>query len=107
MVGGASGTQGGHRVGKTQLSQSHHIHITFSHQHIASFAQGGTRFKQAVKFAAFAEHRCFGGIQVFGCAVAEHSPTKAYALAFDIADGKHDAVAKAVVALVFFATFFV
>ena len=107
MVGGASGTQSGYRVGKTQLGQGHHIHIPLSHQDIASFAQGSTRFKQAVQLSPFAEHRCFGGVEVFGCAVTEHTPTKAYALAFDIANGKHDAVAKAVVTFVFFATFFV
>ena len=59
------------------------------------------RFKQTVEFAAFAEHRGFGRVQVFGRALAEHASAKADALAFDVADREHDAVAKTVVALVF------
>ena len=106
MVGGASRTQGSDSIGKAQLGQGHHIHVALGHQHIAGFAQSGSRFKQAIQLSSFAEHWCFRGVQVFGRTFAEYAATKAYALAFDIADGKHDAVAKAVVALVFFATFF-
>ena len=51
-----------------------------------------------------ASYRPFGRVEVFGFFVAQHAPAKAYALAFGVADGKHDAVAKAVVA--FFACVF-
>ena len=105
VVGGAGGPQRGHRVGKAQLRQRHHIHIAFGDQHIALFAQGVACFKQAIEFAALAEHGRFRRVQVFGLVVAQHTPTKADALALDVADGKHDPVAEAVVALFVFAVF--
>ena len=48
--------------------------------------------------------RGFWGIQVFGLFIAKHAPAKTYAFALDIANGKHQPVAEAVIAAaVFFA----
>ncbi len=105
MVWRAGGAQGRYRIGKSQLRQGHHVHIALGHQHIAFFSQIGPRFKQAVKLAPFAEHRGFWRVEVFGFFITQHAAAKADALAFDIAYGEHDPVAKAVVAL-FFAAFF-
>ena len=55
-------------------------------------------FKQAVEFAPFAENGGFGRVEVFWFFVAQHAPAKADVLAFDVANGEHDAVAEAVVA---------
>ena len=105
MFGGAGGAQGGHGMAKAPLGQGHHVHIAFGHQHIARFAQRLARLEQTVEFAPLAEHRGFWRVQVLGGALAEHASAKANALAFDVADGEHDAVAKTVVALVFAAIF--
>ena len=105
MVGGAGGAQGSHRIRKAQLCQCHHIHIAFSHQGIAFFTQMGTRFEQAIELTPFAKYRGFWRIEVLRFFITQHASAKAYALAFDIAYGKHHAVAEAVVAF-FFAAFF-
>ena len=101
MLGSAGGAQRGHGIGKAQLGQRHHVHIAFGHQGVAVLAQCAARFKQAVEFAALAEHRGLRRVQVLGFVVAQHAPAKADALALDIADGEHHAVAKAVVAFGF------
>ena len=64
-------------------------------------AQGASSFKQAVQLAALAEHRCFGGIEVFGFFIAQHAAAKTDAFALDVADGKHDPIAETVVAFGF------
>ena len=101
MLGSAGGAQRGHGIGKAQLGQRHHVHIAFGHQGVAVFAQGAARFKQAIEFAALAEHRRLRRVQVLGFVVAQHAAAKAYALAFDVTDREHHAVAKAVVAFGF------
>ena len=59
-------------------------------------------FEQAVEFLAFVEYRGFRGVQVFGFFVAEHAAAKGDDAATAVANGEHDAVAEAVVALNFF-----
>ena len=98
MLVGTGRAQRGHGVGKAQLRQCHHIHVAFGHQHIAKLAQGAARLKQAIEFAALAEDRGFGGVQVLRLFVTQHPAAKANAFALDIADGEHHAVAEAVVA---------
>ena len=99
MLGRAGGAQGGYCMWKPQLRQSHHIHVAFGHQGITCFAQCRTCLKQTIQFAALAEHRRFGGIEVFGLFVAKHAPAKTNAFTLDVTDRKHDSVAKAVVTL--------
>ena len=101
VVGRAGRAQRGHGVGKAQLGQGDHVHVALGDQGVAGHADGRARFKQAVELAAFAEHRGFGRVQVFGFTLVEHAPAKADAFALDVADREHDAVAEAVVALGF------
>ena len=105
MLCGAGRAQRGHRVGKTKLGQRHHVHVTLGHQRIALLAQRVAGFKQAVQLAPLAEHRCFGGIEVFGFVVAQYPAAKAYAFTFNVADRKHHPVAKTVVTLFVLAFF--
>ena len=98
MVGCAGGAERRNSVRKTQLGQRHHVHIAFGDQAIAGLADSGARFKQAVEFAAFAEHRGFGRVQVFGLAFVQHPAAKANAFALHVADREHHPVAEAVVA---------
>ena len=102
VVRRAGCAQCGHGVGKAQLCQGHHVHIAFGDQCIAHAAQGVARLEQAVEFAPFVKQRGFGRVQVFGFLIAQHAPAKADAQAFDVPDGKHDAVAEAVVAFAVF-----
>ena len=102
MVGGAGGAQGGHRVGETQLRQGHHVHIAFGDQHKACGVQRFAGFKQAIQLAALVEHRGFGRVQVFGCALAHDAAAKTNAFAFDVADREHHPIAEPVVALAVF-----
>ena len=99
VLAGAGRAQRGHGVAKAELCQGHHVHVAFGHQGVAGLADGGARLEQAVQFAALVEHRRFGGVEVLGFFVAQHAPAKADALALDVADGKHDAITEAVVAL--------
>ncbi len=64
--------------------------------------QGFAGFVEAIKFAAFVEHRGFGRVEVFWGAAANHPTAKADAFAFDVADREHDAVAKTIVSFVIF-----
>ncbi len=99
VVRGAGRAQGGYRVRKTQLCERHHVHIAFGDQHVARVTNGVAGFEQAIEFMALAEYRGFGGVQVLGLLVAQHAAPEADALALDVADREHDAVAKAVVTL--------
>ena len=101
MLGRAGGAQRGHRVGKPQLRQRHHVHVALGDQRVAVFAQGGAGLEQAVQLTAFAEHRGFRGVEVFGLFIPQHPPTKADAFALDVADREHHTVAEAVIALGF------
>ena len=99
VLAGAGCAQGGHGIGKAQLGQRHHVHIALAHQGVAAVAQGGAGFVQAIQLAPFVKQRGFGGVEVFGLFIPKDAPAKADALAFDIANREHDAVAKTVVAL--------
>ena len=98
MVCRAGRAQRGHRVGKAQLGQCHHVHVALGHQGITGGAYGCAGLEQAIQLAAFAEHRGFRAVEVFGFALVQHTPAKTDGFALDVADGKHDAVAEAVVA---------
>ena len=100
VVVGAGRAQGGHGIRKAQLRQGDHVHIAFGDQHVAHAAQRIARLEQAVQLAPLVEQRGFGRVQVFGFFVTQHAPAKTDAFALDVADGEHDAVAEAVVALV-------
>ncbi|MDT4858747.1 hypothetical protein FQZ97_932280 [compost metagenome] len=101
MVGGAGRAQRGHGVGKAELGQGDHVHVALGDQSVAGHPDGGAGLEQAVEFAALAEHRRLGRVQVLGFALVEHAPAKADEFALDVADREHDAVAEAVVALGF------
>ena len=100
MVRSAGRAQRGHGIGKTQLGQRHHIHIAFGHQRKTLLAQRIAGFVQAVQLAPLAEYGRFRRVQVLGLVVPQHASAKTDAFALDVTDGKHDAMAKAVVALV-------
>ena len=99
MVFGARRAQGGHRMSQAPLGQRHHVHVALHHQGIAGFADGGACFVQPIEFPALDEHGCLGGIQVLRFAAVQHPSAETDHLALDRADGEHDAVAEAVVAL--------
>ena len=101
VLGRAGRAQCRHRVGKAHLRQRHHVHIAFGHQGKTMLTHGGAGFKQAVQLVPFAEDRRFGGVEVFGFFITQHTPAKADVCPFHIANREHDAVAKAVVALFF------
>ena len=48
------------------------------------------------------EYRCLGRVEIFRCAVVQHSSAKANGAASLIANRKHDAVAKAIVLFLVF-----
>ena len=98
MLGRASGAQGGHGIAYAVLRQRHHIHIAFGDQHKARLLDIGAAFKQAVNLAPFVKDGGFGRVQIFGFARARDAPAKGDDFAFEVADGEHDALAKAVVA---------
>ena len=100
MIGCAGRAQCGHGIRKTQLGQRHHVHIAFGHQSKTLFAQRIAGFEQAVQLAPLAEYGRFRRVQVLGLVVPQHASAKTDAFALDVTDGKHDAVAKTVVALV-------
>ncbi len=85
------------------LSQRHHIHVPFHNQHPLPRTYGFLRLKQAIQLVTFFKQRRFRRIEIFGLAFVQHAPAKADDLSAHIDDGKHDPVAKPVVALVRFA----
>src|SRR5690606_18489 len=88
----------GHRVVQTMLGQADHVHIPFNNQNTAFTTQTSSRLPKAVELTPLGEQRGFGGIQVLLFAFANNPTTKADQLAAAIADGEHDALAKAVIA---------
>ena len=102
MLGTAGGAQGGHGVGEAQLRERDHVHVALNHQRITLLTQAQARLEQAVQLFAFAEHRRLGRVQIFGLAFVEHASAKTNHFALHRADGKHDAVTEAVVALAVF-----
>ena len=105
MVARAGCAQRGDCIGKPKLGEGDYVHIAFGHQGVTEIAHGLAGFEQAVEFSALAEYGCLRRVQIFGCAVAQNTPTETYAFAFDIANRKHDAVAKTVVAFFVFIAF--
>ena len=101
MFGGGGGAQRGHAVADAELGQRHHVHIAFDDQNAAGFFDGGAPFMQAVEVAAFVEQRGVGRVEVFGFGVVKYAAAEADNLAARVADGKHDAVAEAVVIFAF------
>ena len=101
MLVGAGRAQRGHGVGEAPLRQRHHVHVALDHQRIALGAQALAGLVQAVQLLALVEHRCLGGIQVLRLADVQHPATEADDLAAHRPDREHDAVAEAVIALLF------
>ncbi|MCY1520501.1 hypothetical protein D9M68_552810 [compost metagenome] len=99
MLGGARRAERGDRVREAELRQRDHVHVALGDERVAAVAEGGAGFVQAVELAALAEDGRLGRVQVLGLFVAEHAPAEADALALDVADREHHAVAEAVVAL--------
>ena len=97
MLGGGGGAQRGHAVADAELGKGDDVHIAFHHQYPPRFLHGGSGFVEAVEIFAFVKQRGVGRIEVFGFGIVEHAAAEADNLPADAADGKHDAVAEAVV----------
>ena len=85
------------------LRQGHHVHVAFHHQHPARLANRLARLVQAIQLLTFFEQGSFRRIEVFGLALPQHAAAETDHRAALVEDGKHDAVAEAVVALAAFA----
>ena len=99
VLGGAGRAQRRDGVAEARLRERHHVHVALDDQRVARLAQRGAGLVQAVQLAALDEQRRLRRVEVFGLAVVDHSAAEADHLAAHRADRKHDAVAKAVVAL--------
>ena len=99
MLIGACGTQRGHRIVEPRLRKGHDVHVAFDDQCVAARAHAASRLEQSVQLATLDKQRCLGRIEVLGLAAIEYAATKADRLSLHRTDREHDAVAKAVIAL--------
>ena len=99
VLRGARGAQRRHRIREAELREGHHVHVALDHQCVAALAQRLAGFVQAIELAALDEHRRLRRVEVFRLADVEHPAAEADHLALYRADREHDAIAKAVVAL--------
>ena len=100
--GGGGGAQRGHGVVAAVLVQHHHVHVALHHQHATTGADALTRLEEAVELMPLGKQRPLGRVEVLGFPLSQHPPAEADDLAARVADGKHDALAEAVVALAVF-----
>ncbi len=99
MLGAGGGAQGGDGIGNAELGQGDDVHVTLDHQQAFELTIGLLGLVESVKLTALVKDGGLRRIQVLGLLVAEHAATEADDSAPAVADGEHDAVAKAVVAL--------
>ena len=93
------GAQRSDRIVDAVLGQRDDIHVALDDDHLAGVANRVARKIEAVEFASLREHRRFRRVEILGFARAHHAPAEADHAAAGVVDGKHDAVAEAVVAL--------
>ncbi len=73
------------------------VHVAFDDHETIDLPQGLARLVQAVEFAALVKQHRFRGVEVLRLAVAHRAAAESDTASADVADGKHDAVAKPVV----------
>ena len=93
------GAQRGDGVADAVLRQRHDVHVAFHQNQLAKLALAASRLEQAVQLAAFLEDVRFRRVEVLRPRVlaVEDPPAKADGAPAGIANGKDDALAKAVV----------
>ena len=97
MLRGGGGTQGRHGIVDAKLGQGDDVQVALHHQQALGLTMNLEGLVQAIEFPALVEDGCLGGIQVFGLAIAQDAAAQADDPPPAVADGKDDAVAKAVV----------
>ena len=83
------------------LGQGYHIHVAFHHIQLFQLFHLAPRLVEAIEFAPLVKDGGLRGVQILGfVGGVQHAPAKADDAPALIVDGKHDAVAEAVVAVV-------
>ena len=95
------GSERRHRVVESGLGQLDHVHVAFTDDRPAAPPDRLHGLVQPVDFLSLAKQRCLGRIEVLRFRGVEHPPTEADHGTASVADRKHQAVAKPVVALAF------
>ncbi len=91
------GAEGGRGVADAALGQGDHVHVALHHQQAVEFAVGLACFVQAVELAALVEDGGFRRVQVLRLVIAEYAAAEGNNASALVADGKDNAIAKAVV----------
>ncbi|MNM19725.1 hypothetical protein D3C81_300430 [compost metagenome] len=98
MVAGGGGAQGGHRIVDVVLTERHHIHVALHHQDPARILVCLLHLVEAKQLTPLVEDGGFRGVEVLGSAVPQHPATEADDPSPLVTDGKHDAIAEAIIA---------
>ena len=101
VLGGSGGAECGDTVADAELRQGDDVHIAFHHQNTARVFNGSAAFIQAVEVFALVKQRRIGRVEVFRFGIVQYAPAETDDLPARVTDGKHDAVAEAVVMLAF------
>ena len=102
MAFGQCCTQSCHRIVDFKLGQSNNIHIALNHNQAGDFFEFLPRLVKPVELAPFMKHWGLWRVKVFGCAVIQHSSTKANRATALVTNGEGDAVAEAIILLFLF-----
>ena len=91
------GAERRHGVVDAGLVQPHGVHVAFDDSQALEVGARAARFVQAVQLAPLVKQHRLRGVQVLGLAGIDNAAAEGDDASAVVADGKHDAIAKAIV----------